>query len=101
MPCAAIYAEIGRTRVVDDQPEGSGIDAAFAALKAQAPSVERFGLPGFGAHTANNEWVTLNAIEPRLYLAAPGSGTAGTRLGGRAQGNPAGHLRLVGAARWP
>lgn len=64
-----IYAEVGRKLVIDDQPEGGGTDAAFAALKTQAPVIERFGLPGFGAHSADSEWVALDAIEPRLYLA--------------------------------
>lgn len=66
----AIYAEIGRKLKVDDQPEGGGTDAAFAALKTKAPVIERFGLPGFGAHSADSEWVDITAIEPRLYLAA-------------------------------
>lgn len=66
----AIYAEIGRKLVVDDQPEGGGTDAAFAALNTKAPVIERFGLPGFGAHTADDEYVLVDAIEPRLYLAA-------------------------------
>lgn len=65
-----IYAEIGRRLVVDDQPEGGGTDAAFAALNTKAPVIERFGLPGFGAHTADDEFVLIDAIEPRLYLAA-------------------------------
>ncbi len=65
-----IYAELGRKLVVDDQPEGGGTDAAFAALKTQAAVVERFGLQGFGGHTANNEYVLLDTIEARLYLAA-------------------------------
>lgn len=65
-----IYAEIGRRLSVDDQPEGGGTDAAFAALNTKAPVIERFGLPGFGAHTADDEYVLIDAIEPRLYLAA-------------------------------
>jgi glutamate carboxypeptidase len=65
-----IYAELGRKLTVDDQPEGGGTDAAFAALNTKAPVIERFGLPGFGAHTADNEWVAIDAIEPRLYLGA-------------------------------
>ncbi len=65
-----IYAELGRKLIVDDQPEGGGTDAAFAALKTKAPVIERFGLPGFGAHSADNEWVAIDAIEPRLYLGA-------------------------------
>lgn len=66
----AIYGEIGRKLSVDDQPEGGGTDAAFAALKAKGPVIERFGLPGFGAHSADDEWVLVDTIEPRLYLAA-------------------------------
>jgi glutamate carboxypeptidase len=66
----SIYAELGRKLVVDDQPEGGGTDAAFAALKTQAAVVERFGLQGFGGHTADNEYVLLGTVEARLYLAA-------------------------------
>ena len=65
-----IYAELGRKLEVDDQPEGGGTDAAFAALKTEAPVIERFGLQGFGGHTADNEYVLLDTIEARLYLAA-------------------------------
>jgi glutamate carboxypeptidase len=65
-----LYAEAGRQLNVDDQPEGGGTDAAFAALKTKAPVIERFGLPGFGAHSADSEYVLIDAIEPRLYLAA-------------------------------
>ena len=64
-----IYAELGRKLEVDDQPEGGGTDAAFAALKTQAPVIERFGLQGFGGHTADDEYVLLGTIEARLYLA--------------------------------
>jgi glutamate carboxypeptidase len=64
-----IYAELGRKLEVDDQPEGGGTDAAFAALKTQAPVVERFGLQGFGGHSADDEYIFLDTIEARLYLA--------------------------------
>ncbi len=64
-----IYAELGRKLEVDDQPEGGGTDAAFAALKTQAAVIERFGLQGFGGHTADNEYVLLDTLEARLYLA--------------------------------
>ena len=66
----ALYAELGRVLVLDDLPEGGGTDAAFAALQTKAPVIERFGLLGFGAHSANNEYVLLDSIVPRLYLAA-------------------------------
>ncbi len=65
-----IYAELGRKLEVDAEPEGGGTDAAFAALKTKAPVIERFGLQGFGGHTADNEYVLLETIEARLYLAA-------------------------------
>jgi len=32
--------------------------------------VERFGLQGYGGHTADNEYVLLDTVEARLYLAA-------------------------------
>ncbi len=65
-----IYAELGRQLEEDDQPEGGGTDAAFAALKTKAPVIERFGLQGYGGHTADNEYILLGTIEARLYLAA-------------------------------
>jgi glutamate carboxypeptidase len=49
--------------------EGGGTDAAFAALKTNAPVVERFGLMGFGAHSNDAEYIFVDSIEPRLYLA--------------------------------
>jgi len=32
--------------------------------------IERFGLRGFGAHSADAEYVLIDSIEPRLYLLA-------------------------------
>ncbi len=63
-----IFKEIGRDLVVDDQPEGGGTDAAFAALEAKGPVLERLGLQGFGAHSTDNEYVLIDSIAPRLYL---------------------------------
>lgn len=63
-----VYAEMGMTLVVNDEAEGGGTDAAFAALKTQAPVIERFGLRGFGAHSNNDEYVDLDSVIPRLYL---------------------------------
>ncbi|SFP61736.1 M20/M25/M40 family metallo-hydrolase [Variovorax sp. 770b2] len=66
----AIYKdELGRPLGADDKAAGGGTDAAFASLKTKAPVVERFGLQGFGAHSADAEYVLLDSIEPRLYLA--------------------------------
>jgi glutamate carboxypeptidase len=64
-----IYRELGKTLVVDATPEGGGTDAAFAALNTKAPVIERFGLQGFGAHTTNSEYILIDSIQPRLYLA--------------------------------
>src|SRR5262249_33810503 len=47
-----VYRELGRDLIVDDMPEGGGTDAAFAALSTKAPVIERFGLRGYGAHSA-------------------------------------------------
>jgi len=65
-----IYRELGKELVVDDQPEGGGTDAAFAALNTKAPVIERFGLKGYGAHSADAEYILIDSIEPRLYLLA-------------------------------
>lgn len=60
--------ELGRPLGADDKAAGGGTDAAFAALKTKAPVIERFGLQGFGAHSADAEYVLIDSIEPRLYL---------------------------------
>lgn len=63
-----VYKELGKELVVDEVAEGGGTDAAFASLKTKAPVIERFGLQGYGAHTADAEYVLIDSIEPRLYL---------------------------------
>jgi len=65
----ALYKELDRPLGADAKAAGGGTDAAFAALKTKAAVVERFGLQGFGAHSADAEYVMLDSIEPRLYLA--------------------------------
>lgn len=66
----AIYKELDRPLGADAVAAGGGTDAAFAALQAKGAVVERFGLQGFGAHSADAEYVLIDSIEPRLYLAA-------------------------------
>ena len=66
----AVYRELGKELAVVNVAEGGGTDAAFAALKAKGPVIERFGLLGFGAHSNDAEYVDLDSIEPRLYLLA-------------------------------
>ena len=64
-----IYRELGKELIVDDQPEGGGTDAAFAALDGKAPVIERMGVLGFGEHSDNAEYVLIDSIPARLYLA--------------------------------
>ena len=63
-----IYQELGKSLNVATTSTGGGTDAAFAGLKATGPVVEGFGLRGFGSHSNDNEYVFIEAIEPRLYL---------------------------------
>jgi glutamate carboxypeptidase len=65
----AIYAEIGKSLKVTDAVGGGGTDAAFAALNTKNPVLERFGLQSFGAHSNDDEYIVIDSIEPRLYLA--------------------------------
>jgi glutamate carboxypeptidase len=65
-----IYSEIGRSLNILDTVAGGGTDAAFAALKTQNPVLERFGLLSFGAHSNDDEYILIDSIEPRLYLAS-------------------------------
>ena len=65
----SVYSELGKSLKVLETAEGGGTDAAFAALKTSAAVVERFGLMGFGAHSNDAEYIFIDSIEPRLYLA--------------------------------
>ena len=64
-----IYKELGKPLEVATTSTGGGTDAAFAGLKARGAVVEGFGLRGFGAHSSNNEYILMESIEPRMYLA--------------------------------
>lgn len=64
----AIYAELGRTLLVDESGSGGGTDAAFAAQSGKPATVESFGLAGYGYHSSEEEYVDLDTVEPRLYL---------------------------------
>lgn len=65
-----IYKELDLPMKVVDRASGGGTDAAFAALKARGPVIEGMGLSGFGAHSNDAEYIQINSIVPRLYLAA-------------------------------
>jgi glutamate carboxypeptidase len=63
-----IYREVGgRLNVV--QRTGGGTDAAYAAQSGR-PVIESLGLPGFGYHSNQAEYVMIDAIPRRLYLAS-------------------------------
>lgn len=64
----ATYARLGRKLKLMPRT-GGGTDAAFAAL-AGVPVLEALGLPGAGYHTTDAEYVYLEAVPSRLYLAA-------------------------------
>lgn len=63
----AIYRETGADLTVIDRT-GGGTDAAYAALSGK-PVIESLGLPGFGYHSNQAEYVMIDAIPRRLYLA--------------------------------
>ena len=64
-----IYAEIGKELAISTVAIGGGTDAAFAGLQARGPVIERLGLRGFGSHSNDAEYIDIDSIEPRLYLA--------------------------------
>lgn len=64
----AIYREAGAELKVS-QRGGGGTDAAYAALSGK-PVIESLGLPGFGYHSNQAEYVMVDAIPRRLYLAS-------------------------------
>lgn len=65
----SIYKELGRPLKVLERSPGGATDASNAAVRARGPVVEGFGISGFGSHTVNAEYVLIDTIEPRLYLA--------------------------------
>ncbi len=63
----AIHRETGSPLAVVDRI-GGGTDAAYAALSGK-PVIEALGLPGYGYHSDEAEYVMVDAIPRRLYLA--------------------------------
>ena len=77
-----IYGEIGQKLDIRDRATGGGTDAAFAGLRPRGGVLESFGLRGFGAHSNDEEYIFIDSIAPRLYLATRmvmdvGSGVVG------------------------
>ncbi|WP_235983793.1 M20/M25/M40 family metallo-hydrolase [Bradyrhizobium australiense] len=64
-----IYQELGMSLNVAEKATGGGTDAAFAGLKAKGAVVEGMGLSSYGAHSNDAEYVKIDTIVPRLYLA--------------------------------
>lgn len=64
----AVYKEVGGVLTPVPAMTGS-TDAGFAQLSGK-PVIEGFGLPGFGYHSSEEEYVDLTRIAPRIYLAA-------------------------------
>jgi glutamate carboxypeptidase len=61
------YKEAGGTATVIERT-GGGTDAAYASLSGK-PVIESLGLPGFGYHSDKAEYVLVDAIPRRLYMA--------------------------------
>ena len=64
-----IYAELGEKLDVRERATGGGTDAALAGLRPKGGVLESFGLRDFGAHSNDDEYILINSIAPRLYLA--------------------------------
>lgn len=64
-----IYRELGKTLNLTLTGTGGGTDAALSQLGTRAPVIEGMGLSGFGAHSNDREYININTIESRLYLA--------------------------------
>jgi glutamate carboxypeptidase len=62
------YAEIG-SKLETIPSTGGGTDAGFAQ-KSGKPIVEGLGLPGFGFHSSEEEYVDIDRIPARVYLAS-------------------------------
>lgn len=69
----AVYQELGAhdgpALTARDRATGGGTDAAFAGLRPKGGVLESFGARGYGAHSNDNEYIFINSIMPRLYLA--------------------------------
>ncbi|MEJ8852359.1 glutamate carboxypeptidase [Variovorax rhizosphaerae] len=63
------YREAGGTIEVDEKISGGGTDASYASLSGK-PVIESMGLPGFGYHSDKAEYVVVDSIPRRLYMAA-------------------------------
>jgi glutamate carboxypeptidase len=65
----SIFQEIGLALEIRDRATGGGTDAAFAGQRPKGGVLESFGLRGFGAHSNDREYIMIDSVVPRLYLA--------------------------------
>lgn len=65
----SIYAELDGRPLALIPMTGGGTDAGFASRSGKAVVLESFGLAGFGYH-ARDEYIEIDSIVPRLYLAS-------------------------------
>ena len=61
--------ELNLSVEVISKAKGGGTDAAFAGVDSKAAIVEGMGLQGDGFHNAHDEYIVLDTIVPRMYLA--------------------------------
>lgn len=64
----AIYAELDGRALIFHPVTFGGTDAGFAARSGKPAVLESLGLAGWGYH-AKNEYIEVDSIVPRLYLA--------------------------------
>lgn len=64
-----IYAELDGRGLLFHPTTNGGTDAGFAGRSGKAAVLEGLGLAGWGYH-ARNEFIEVDSIEPRVYLAA-------------------------------
>ncbi len=65
----AIYGELDGRQLLMHPTTNGGTDAGFAGRSGKAAVLEGLGLAGWGYH-ARNEYIEIDSIPPRLYLAS-------------------------------
>lgn len=64
-----IYAELDNRQLLMHPTTNGGTDAGFAGRSGKAAVLEGLGLAGWGYH-ARSEYIEIDSIPPRLYLAS-------------------------------
>ncbi len=66
---SSIYAELDGRKLLMHPTTNGGTDAGFAGRSGRPAVLEGLGLAGWGYHAAN-EYIEIDSIVPRLYLAS-------------------------------